>query len=163
MECLRIGQLLAYLLDAAMDISHIDIDFLDGLAVDSSAEAEHTVSSRVLRAYVDHEVIGFEHSHLLGLYSAVGVLYIGSCEVALAFVLGGDRVVALALVIILAQWIAVPVNAEEQAAHVGIIDEDDTEEVIDLTLEYHCYFPKVGHTSRGPRKSPSLTGARCVW
>ena len=55
-------------------------------------------------------------------------------EVSLAFVFNRDGVDRRIFVIILAQGIAFPVEIEEEAAHIGVVDEDDPEEVVDLAF-----------------------------
>ncbi len=86
MECLRIGVHLAYLLDSAVDIAQIDVDFLDNLTVDSRAETEHTMCGGVLRAYVDHKVIRLEYATLL-LYNLAVALHPHVGKVGLTLVL----------------------------------------------------------------------------
>ena len=86
MESLRISQRLAECLNSAVDIAHIDIDFLDFLAVDRSAETKHTVSRRMLRTDVDNKVAGVEHLNFFLLDSAVRKLDIVLSQIALALV-----------------------------------------------------------------------------
>ena len=145
MERLGIGELFAYFFDAAMDITHVDIDFLYGLAVYGGAETEHAVGGGMLRAYVDHEVLGLEHPHLFLLYSSVGGLHICVGEIALTLAVGGHGVKLGILVVVLAEGVTVPVNAQEETAHVGVADEHYSEEVIDLAFEDSGYMPDIGH------------------
>ena len=144
MESLGICQRFAEFFDAAMDISHVDIDFLDGLAVDSRAETEDAVSRGVLRADIDDKIAGMEDFDLFFLDCAVGKFYICVCKIALAFVFSRNRVERRIIVVVFAEREAFPVDAEEKAAHIGIADEYDAEEVIDFAFIKTAHTPQVG-------------------
>ena len=145
MEGLHIAQILTEFLDSAMDIAHIDIDFLDGLTIDGGAETQHTVSGGMLRADVHHEVILFEDPRALMLDRAVGLLHPRVGVVGLAFVLNRDGVDFRIGVVILAEGVTHPVNVEEKATHIGIVYKDNPVEVIDFALIYAGDAVKVGN------------------
>ncbi len=145
MKCLRISELLAYFFDAAVDISHVDIDFIYGLAIDRRAETEHAVGGGMLRADVDHEVLGLEHHHLFFLDFSVGGFHVCVSEIALTLAVGGHGVELGIFVVVLAERMTVPVNAQEEAAHVGVAYEHYSEEVVDLALEDTGYMPEISH------------------
>ncbi len=48
-------------------------------------------------------------------------------------------------VVILAQGVSYPVVAQEQAPHVGMVDEDDAEIVVDLALVEVGHMPQVAY------------------
>ncbi len=54
-----------------MDIAHVHIDFLDGLAVDGCTETEHTVGGGVLGTDIDDEIAFVEYLRLDTLDLAV--------------------------------------------------------------------------------------------
>ena len=143
-KCLGILERLAEFLHAAVDIAHIYVDLLDGLAVDGGTEAQHTVRGRVLGADVHHEVVLMEYL-ALGLHDLAAFLFIYRGKVGLALVFDRHGVDSRILVIILAQRIAHPVDVEEKAAHIGIIDEDDAVEVIYFTLVDLGDTPQIGY------------------
>jgi len=58
---LRPVAVLAELFDAAMQIPDHDVGVDHLLAIQAQHHAEHTVRARVLRAHVDHELVGVEH------------------------------------------------------------------------------------------------------
>ena len=96
----------------------------------------------VLRANVDHKVLGLEDASFLFDDFAV-LLHPGVGEVGLALVLDRYGVDIRVVIVVLAQWEAFPVDIEEQAAHIGIVYKDDAEVVVDLALVYCGYLPEV--------------------
>lgn len=102
------------------------------------------MGSGVLRADINDEILGSEYCHLAFLHLAVGGLHPGEGGIALAFVFGGYRVVGVVHVVVLTQGIALPVDAEEKAAHIGIADEHDAVEIVDLALEHAGDTIEVG-------------------
>ncbi len=58
---LRPVAVLAQLLDAAMEIADDDVGVDDLLAVETQHHAQHAVRAGMLRAHVDHELVGVEH------------------------------------------------------------------------------------------------------
>ncbi len=144
-ESLRISQFLAYFFNTAVNITHVDIDLLYSLSVYRRTETEHAMGSRVLRTDIHNEIIRFEHTHFLCLNSSVLILNICCCEITLTFTFSCEMVVLGTFVIILTQWIPVPINAEEQTTHIGIADKDNSEEVIDLTFENSGNLPKISY------------------
>ena len=142
-ERLRIGERLAQLLDTPVYITAIDIDFLDNLAVERGAQAQYTVRGRVLRAYVDNKLLGGEQ-HVRALFEfSVGSLDNGMCHIVDSFVFEANGIYLGIGVVVLAQGITHPVVAQEETPHVGVIDETDSEEVVNLALIQIGRFPKV--------------------
>ncbi len=145
MERLGVCESLAQFFYAAMDVAHVHVDFLDFLTVDCSAETEHAMRGRMLGADVHHEILGLEHAHVLFCKCAVGIARIGGCEVALPLAFDAYRVQVGVGIVVFAERISFPVDAKEQAAHVGIADEDNSEEVVDFALIKSSDFPYVGY------------------
>ena len=48
-------------------------------------------------------------------------------------------------IVVLAQGVTYPVVAQEQSAHIGVIDEDYAEVIINFTLIEIGHGPKVGY------------------
>ena len=61
-ERLRIGQFLADLLNAAVDIAAVHVQLADDLALKRDAETQHAVRCRVLGTDVDHIFVLLEKS-----------------------------------------------------------------------------------------------------
>ena len=58
---LRPVAVLAQLLDAAVQVADDDVGVDDLLAVEAQHHAQHAVRARMLRAHVDHQLVGVEH------------------------------------------------------------------------------------------------------
>jgi hypothetical protein len=142
-EGLGISESLADFLDTAVDITEIYVDFLDDFTVDRCTETEHAVSGGVLRADIDHKIFGFENTAFMFHDLTLGILGPDIGEVGLTLVFNRNGIDCRVVVIVLAQRIALPVDVEEEAAHIGIVDEDYPEEVIDFTLENGSNGPKI--------------------
>ena len=99
----------------------------------------------VLRAYVDYKVIFLENKAVFLLDFTLGILDIHVGAVALALILNRYGIELGRSVVVLAERIAHPVDAEEKAAHILVADEHDTEEVVDLTLENLGDSPYFGN------------------
>ena len=56
----------AEFLDTAVDVPHHDIDVLHSLAVESQDQTQDPMRARVLRAHVEHELVGIEHRRGFG-------------------------------------------------------------------------------------------------
>ena len=116
------------------------IDALHLLAVEHRLQTEHAVGRGVLRTDVDDIVVGGKEAVLLRLEYAVLV------EIELQTIVGLHVVLERVLVVelpVLAEGIALEVAAEEEAAHVGMAQEDDAEEVVDLALQQVSHAPDV--------------------
>ena len=109
-ESLRICQRFAKFFHTAVDITHINVDFLDLLTVKSSSETEHAMRGRMLRPYIHYKVLGLENLHFLFLYSTVGCFHPHIGHVALTLILDADRIEFGIFIVILAQRISVPVD-----------------------------------------------------
>ena len=142
-ESLRIGHALPHLLDAAVDIAQVRIDALHLLAVENGLQAEHTVCRRVVRADVHNEVGVLEEALLCSYEVAVGVETVHNGVVRLGLVGKRELVCLGAHVEVLAQRIAVEVGTQEQTAHVGVAQELDAYEVVDLALEQLGCLPEL--------------------
>ena len=134
MESLRITEVLAQFFNTAVDITHVNVNLLDSFSVNSGAETKHAVGCRVLRTDVYNEIIGSEDCFFSANNLAVLPLGINLSVIALAFVLKGNGVAVRAVVVVFALGVSYPVDAEEETAHIGVIQEDDTVEVINFSL-----------------------------
>jgi hypothetical protein len=123
-----------------MDVAKVWIDALYGLSVKHSLQTEYTVGSRVLRADVEHIVIIAKQLILLALKFAIIVEIVFQTIVGLYIVLEGVLIVKLP---ILAEWITLEVIAQEQAAHIGMTYENDSEEVVNLALQQIGHLPDI--------------------
>ena len=75
---------------------------------------------------------------VLVFHQAVGVVLV-------LLVVKTQRVLLGVVVIVLAQWVSHPVVAQEEAAHVGVVDKHDAEEVVHLALLIVGHAPQVAH------------------
>ena len=144
-ECLRIGERFAQLLDSAVYITAIDIDFLDNLTLERGAQTQYTVRSGVLGTDVHDELFGCEYRVGALLEFTVGSLDNSVRYIVDSLVLKPNGVNLGAGIVVFAQGVSHPVVAQEQPAHVGVVDEADAEEVVDLTFVQIGRFPKVGN------------------
>ena len=128
-EGLLVCEVLAEFFNATVDIAHVDVDFLYYLAVYSGAEPKHAVCGGVLRADVHHEVFFLEHAGFVLDDFALGVEGVHVGEVRLALVLDAYGVDVGVGVVVLAQGVSHPVDAEEEATHIGVVNEYYAEEV----------------------------------
>ena len=128
-----------------MDITHVHIDFLDGLAINRSAETEHTMGGRVLRADIYNEILFGKHGDLLFLNRAVSLFDPGIGRIALALVFNRNGIEFGSGVIVLAQGVAHPVDVQEKSTHIGIADKHDSIEIIHLAFENACDTIQVGN------------------
>ena len=131
-EGLRIGQALAHLLDAAVYVATVHVELADDLALERDAEAQHAVRSRVLGADVDDVLVLLEdrlavadETSVVGEFEALGRL-LGHL---VAHAQGIQR-----RIVVLAQGISHPVVAQEEPAHVGVVQETDAEIVVCLAF-----------------------------
>jgi hypothetical protein len=142
-QSLWICHTLPHLLDGTMDVAKVWIDALYDLSVEHSLQTEYTVGSRVLRADVEHIVIIAKQLILLALQFAIVVEIVLQTVVGLYIVLEGVLIVKLP---ILAERIALEVIAQEQATHVGMTYEYDSEEVVNLALQQIGHLPDIRHS-----------------
>ena len=143
MEKLRVTESFAEFFDSAMDISRYNIYLSDHLSVDGGTETHHTVGGRMLGADIDDIFIFPEHFLWILLHISITVESESAGIVLVHLILKTDRIQAGAGVIVLAERIAHPVIAEEEAAHVGMVYEFDSEHVVDLTLLKICHAPEI--------------------
>ena len=153
---LGIGQLLAHLLDAAVDVAAVNVEFADDLAFERHAETQHAVRRRVLRADVDDVLVLLEEHVALADIAAVGLQFVGRRAVLRHLVAHAQGV--LRRVVILAQGVSRPVVAQEQAPHVGMVQEADAEIVERLAFVQLGGLPQVAH--RGQHRTLAVGGQR---
>ena len=123
-----------------MDITQMRIDTLNSLTIQHGLQAEHTVSSRVLRTDIDHVVVGAEKFVLLSLQIAILVEVELQTVVGLYIILKGVLIVELP---VLAEGIALEIATQEQTTHILMTQEHDAIEIEDLALQQIGYFPDV--------------------
>ena len=145
-ESLRVCEVFTKFLNSTMDIPHININLLDCFTVNCGTETEHTVSCRVLRTDVYNKIFGFEYG-MLGFNDFAVFKSIFICIIALTFIFNRDLIGFVVHIIVLAERIADPVNREEQATHVGVVQEDDAVEIINFTFKDSGDSPQI--TNRG--------------
>ena len=131
-EGLRIGQLLAHLLDAAVDVAAVYVELADDLALERDAEAQHAVRGRVLGTDVDDVLALVEDRRALADVAAVGQQLVARRIVARDLVAHAQGVQRR--VVVLAQGVSHPVVAQVEAPHVGMVQEPDAEVVEDLAF-----------------------------
>ena len=120
----------------------MDIDLFDDLTLDRGAETEHTVSCRVLRSDIDHILFFVEELVIAHLQLTILEFDLGGF--VLRFLIGsGDRVEFGICVIIFAQRIAFPVVTQEEATHIGVSGEADTEIVEHFTFVQVGRMPQI--------------------
>ena len=138
---LGIGQPLAQLLDAAVDITAVHVELLDDLALQRHPEAQHTVRRRVLGTDVDDVFVLFEEHVALADETAVG----GQLETRSAVLrhLVGHAQRIERRIVIFAQRIPHPVVAQEQPPHVGMVQKPDAEIVEHLAFVQLGGLPQI--------------------
>ena len=142
-ERLRIGKRLAQLLDPPVYITAININFLDNLTVERGAQAQYTVRGRVLRTDVYHELFGSE-KYIRTLFEfSVGSLNDGMGYIVDSLVFETNGIHLGVGIVVLAQGVSHPVVAQEETTHVGVIDEADSEKVVNLAFIQIGRFPQV--------------------
>ena len=143
-ERLGVCERLAKFFHTAVDVTHVHVDFLDFLAVDGSAETKNAVCGGVLRANVHHKILGAEYFNFFLHHLAV-LFHPGVGEVGLTLVFNRHGVEGGVFIVVLAQGEALPVDVEEEATHVGVANENNAVEVVNLTFVEACHTPKVGY------------------
>ena len=123
-----------------MDITEVRIDALHGLTVQHSLQAQHTMGSRVLRTDVNHIVVGLKQFVLLALQLTLLVQIVLQTVVRLYIILQGVLVVKLP---VLTEGVSLKVGTQEQAAHIMMTQEHDTEEIVNLALQQVGHLPDI--------------------
>ena len=142
-EGLGIGQLLAHLLDAAVDVAAVHVEFFNDLAFERHAEAQHAVRGRVLGTDVDDVLLLLE-KHVAPAYeTAVGLQLEGRGAVLRHLVAHAERV--RCRIVVLAQGMSHPIVAQVQPPHVGMVQKTDAEVVERLALVQLGGPPQVAH------------------
>ena len=114
------------------------IDALHDLTVNNGLQAEHTVGRWVLRTDVDYILVVGEEFSLAANELSVGIEAINLSVFWLHIVLKRVRVIILP---VFAEWVALEVVAQEESAHVGVVEELDAVEVKHFTLKQFCHLP----------------------
>ena len=94
----------------------------------------------MLRANIDNIVVTGEQLVLLRLQIAILVEIILKTIVWLDIVIQRVAVIELP---VLAEGKTIEITSQEQTAHVGVSQEHDTEEVVDLTLQQVSHLPNI--------------------
>ena len=116
------------------------IDALYDLTVEHCLQTEHTVGSRVLRTDVEHIVVIAKQLVLLALQLAVLVEVVLQTVVGLYIILESVLIVKLP---VLAERITLEVRTQEEATHVRMTYEYDSEEVVNLALQQIGHLPDI--------------------
>ena len=131
-QCLWVCHTLKHLLDTTVDISEMWNDTLYRLTVENSLKTKHTVCRWVLRTDIDYELIIAEELYLLLNEVSVLVETILHGIVRLFIVL---KCITLLGNKVLTERISLEVVTKEEATHIRMTEELDTEEIKHLTLE----------------------------
>ena len=100
----------------------------------------------VLRSDVYHVFVFFEEDvFFLADFPVLGVGFEGGDGVQRFFTFQPHGVYFGVGVVVFAQRVANPVVPQEEASHVGVVDEADTEEVVDFAFVQVCRGPDVRH------------------
>ena len=143
---LRIGEAFAHLLNASVYIAAVYVQFLDDFPFQGNTEAEDTMSSRVLRTYINNVFVLVEQDVTLLDDTTIGQFLIMMGHVVRLFIGHTQRVEAF--VIILPERMAYPVFTQVQTTHIRMADEVDAEEVICFTFVQFGSFPKVAYAGK---------------
>ena len=121
-----------------MDISAVHIHLADNLPVKLYSETKHSVRCRVLGTDIHHIFTLFEE-HVFGLFHLSATTgFISRSHIDGLFALQPYRINLLVGIVIFPQRISHPIIAQKQPAHVGVIDESNTEKV------EHLAFIQIG-------------------
>ena len=143
---LRIGEAFAHLLDAPVNVSAVYVQLLDDFPFEGDTEPEYAVGGGMLRTDIDDVFILCKDDVTLLDDTAVGQFFIVLGGILRLFVGHAERVQTF--VIILAERMAYPVFAQVQAAHVGVSDEADAEEVVCFAFVQLGSFPDVAYAGQ---------------
>ena len=130
---LRVSHLLADLLHTTVNVAQVRVNLANAFTLQRHTEVKHTVGRGVLRTDVHHIIVLVPDAVFHLLHAAVLAEAVLRGEVAQRFVRHAERIVLLRRVV-LAEGEAHPVLAHEQAAHIGVVREDDAVEVIHFTF-----------------------------
>ena len=145
---LRISQALTHFFNAPVDVSAIDVYFFHDFAFQGYPETQYPVSGRVLRSDVYDIFVVFKNGmHLLFQFPGFGQFYRRD-NVFIDFAFQTDGVDFRVSVVVFPERIAHPVVAQEQSAHVGVVDEPDAEETEYLAFIEISRCPHVRHAGQ---------------
>ena len=131
-QSLWVCHALEHLLDTTVDISEMWNDTLYRLTIENSLKTKHTVCRWVLRTDIDYELIIAEELNLLLNEVSVLVETILHGIVRLFIVL---KCITLLGNKVLTERISLEVVTKEEATHIRMTEELDSEEIKHLTLE----------------------------
>ena len=123
-----------------MDIAQVGIDALHSLTIQHGLQTQHAMGSGVLRTDVNHIVISAEKLILFALQNTILIKIELQTIVRLYIVLQRVLIVELP---ILTDRLALKITAKEQTTHIGMAQEYDTIEVINLTFQQISHTPNV--------------------
>ena len=123
-----------------MDIAKVRIDALHRLTIENCLQAEYTMGSGVLRTDINHIVIRTEEAVLLRLEVTILVDIELQAVVRLYIILESLTVVVFP---VLAERIPLEIAAQEETTHIGMTQEHDTVEVVNLALQQIGYTPDI--------------------
>ena len=142
-ECksLWISIRLTHLLYTTVNISKMRVYAADGLAVEYSLQAKHTVSRGVLGTDVNNKILLAEEHVLLCGELSIAIERVLVAIVCLHVILCGIHIVCK--IVVLAERIALEVVPQIQPAHIAVSQELDAQEVVDLTFKYLANLPQM--------------------
>ena len=144
-ERLLVGHAFAQLFNTAVYVTRHHINLLDDFAVERGAQAHNAVSTWVLRTEVHNIFVFTKHLFVYAGHVAIGIFNHGKGVVLVFLRIEAYRVQFGICIIILAQRVSHPVVAQEEAAHIGVIDELNAKEVIHFTFLEVGYAPNVAY------------------
>ena len=133
-KCLRISHVFAKLLDSAVDVTTVYVDFLHNFTIQSGAEVHYAVGRRVLWTYINNVVVFFKHIGNAFNQIAVCIFHDTGSKVGNLFIDNGNWVERRVSIVIFAKRKSVPVAIQEESAHVRIVDKADTQHGIHFAL-----------------------------
>src|SRR6516162_2465445 len=136
---LLVGPVLGNFFNATMKIADDALGSPNTFAVEFEFDAQHAMSGGVLRAHVDDKLVGAEKCavflcrvFLLQSISHVSTVLLAALN---AEIFPDPSRVLPKNVVILAQWMALPLLGKQNALQVGVTGKSDTEHVEDFALQ----------------------------
>ena len=99
----------------------------------------------MLRAYINHIVIGSKHLCLHALNRAIWHFYKSVRIILILFIIHANGVKIRIGIVILTKRVTHPVIAKEETAHIGMTDKFNAVEIIHLAFLEISDFPQVAH------------------
>ncbi|MPN25870.1 hypothetical protein SDC9_173288 [bioreactor metagenome] len=145
MQYLRVGEAFAKFFNATVNISAGDIDFLDDFAVEGRPEVHHPVGGGMLWPDIDDIIIIFKYFDRAFYQIPVGIFHDMGSDIHDLLIYHGEGVVYRVTVIVFTKGKPVPVVRQKETAHIGIVDEPDTEHGVYLPFIEVCRFIHIGN------------------